>query len=72
MDDIYEIQSLILDFNINLFLDDGVYEPFCLRGSFPRREESSLEAFGVAITDTNIKKTMLSIGGFKDPGEDGY
>ena len=56
---------MVLSFYRDIFQDDGVCEPFCFKGCFPRLEASCLEEMRKDVSEEDIKKVVFSIGSFK-------
>lgn len=66
----YELERMITQYFMDLFLYSEVYKPFCLSGCFTSFDTGILESFSRKPSSEDIKNVICKMGDFKAPGKD--
>lgn len=66
-----KIEELVTNYYKNLFLEEGMREPACISGAFPKLSTEELRIFNREITRGDIFNAVSHMGSFKAPGPDG-
>nr|KYP46870.1 Transposon TX1 uncharacterized [Cajanus cajan] len=64
------LESMVTNFYRDLFSSDGGYQPLPLSNLFPKLNEVQLQELSKEVCSYEIRRTLLSMGNFKAPGED--
>jgi len=67
-----ELEKMVTKFCSDLFQEKDVHEEFCLKGRFPKLDESEVEMLRCSIFNEEVKKTIFHMESFKARGEDGF
>lgn len=66
------LEAMVTEYFKNLFSDDGIREPTCILGAFPKLSDDDKRMLDRPVTRSEIFNAINHMGAFKAVGSDGF